>query len=118
MGMQTKTYVKMALFLGVAASLFYIWYWFFNPAIVDDGHYAVAINLVWPHLAATWLATAVTAACLIWEKKAMIILAAGLYAVAVALIPDFMMFVIIQAALMFTAYLKFGVVDQEAIIEA
>lgn len=116
--MQTKTYVKMALTLGLAASLFYVWYWFFNPNIVNDSHYAVAVKLVWPHLAVTWLATALTAACLVWEKKALVILAAGLYALAVALVPDFMMFVIIQAALMFTAYLKFGVVDEKVIIES
>lgn len=111
--MRTNTYVKMTLVLGLLASFYYVWHWFFNPTIVHDANYTTAMSLVWPHLAATWLATAVTAACLKWEKRGLLLLAAGLYALAVALIPDYMMFVIIQAALMFTAYLRFGVLEQE-----
>ncbi len=110
--MQTKTYVKMTLVLGLLASLYYIWHWFLNPAVVSDANYTEAIAIVWPHLAATWLATMVTFACLFWEKKGLLLLAAGLFGLAVALIPNYMMFVIIQAALMFTAYLRFGVTDQ------
>lgn len=111
--MRTNTYVKMALVLGLIASLYYVWHWFLNPTIINDADYTAAMSLVWPHLAATWLATAVTAACLKWEKRGLFLFAAGLYALAVALIPDYMMFVIIQAALMFTAYLRLDVHEQD-----
>ncbi|MGO4928516.1 hypothetical protein ACTQ45_07640 [Fundicoccus sp. Sow4_D5] len=111
--MRTNTYVKTALVLGLIASIYYIWHWFLNPAIVNDTNYSAAIAIVWPHLAATWLATATTFACLFWEKKGLLLLSAGLYGLAVALIPDYMMFVIIQAALMFTAYLRFDTIEPE-----
>lgn len=104
--MQIKTYVKLALVLGLLASLYYIYHWLLKPATLQDAAYGEALTLVLPHLIATWLASAVNLCCLFWQKKGLLLLSAGLYALAVAFIPDYMMFVIIQAALMFTAYLK------------
>lgn len=104
--MQTKTYIKVTLVLGVLASVFYLWQFFLNPAFVTDPAYQGALRIVFPHLVATWLATLITLVCLFKETKGLVLMGAGLYGVAVALFPSYMMYVIIQAALLFTAYLK------------
>lgn len=105
--------LTIAMVLGVAYTVYSIWYWYAGGAAAQAGSDAasqlggaLAVSLATPHVVAAIVAAVFNVLAWVMGKRGFALVAGILYAVALVLFPMYFMFVIIQMVLCFVAFAR------------